>query len=125
MSIRLAVGCALVVFLLSVATIIAVGLAQPVHGTTINQAPAEISGPAMDVGQIKRDFLASPSVIPGNQTQPSAQPQSAPPAPNVTADPAPAVAPAPVTPPTPVIAPDPPPVADPQPPVYHRRTRAS
>ena len=39
MSIRLAVACALAVFLLSIALIIGIGLAQPAHPAAVEAAP--------------------------------------------------------------------------------------
>lgn len=110
MSIRMAVACALAVFLLSVALIIGIGLSQPAR-TTISAAPAPSSS---DVSQMKRDFLQAPTA---NQQSESLPPQAAPSEPknatqNATAQAAPPQ-------PVPVVAQPPPP-----PPEYYT-TRAS
>ncbi len=122
MNIRTAVAVTLAVFLLSIGTIIAVGLSQPLPPAPTVNAP--VSAPVADVAQVRRDFLA------GSAYQPSAAPPQPPQgtvqaSPNVTEQPAqqPApqvVAPPPQQPPVYVAPPPPPPQPD-----YTYRTRAS
>jgi hypothetical protein len=107
-NIRIAVGCALVVFFLSVAMIIAFGMAQP----------AKAAGPT-ELSQVKRDLSPDPvavapsDVVPDNPVQQPAE---------QTAQSAPQQQPAQVQ-PTQQVAPQPPPA---QPVYYYRRvTRAS
>ncbi len=106
MSIRIAVACALAVFLLSMALIIGIGVSQPVKTSVVSAAPAPSSG---DVSQLKRDFLQvqqSESLPPT-----AAEPQNV--TQNTTAQPSPS------QPPAPVVAQPPPP------PEYYYTTRAS
>ncbi len=75
MNIRTAVAITLAVFLLSVGTIIAMGLSQPLPAQPTVSSGMPLAAPPADIAQVRRDFLASapyePSVAP---SQPSAQP---------------------------------------------------
>ncbi len=114
MSIRIAVACALAVFLLSVALIIGIGVSQPVKTSVVSAAPAQSSS---DVSQLKRDFLqvqqseslpptaAEPQNVTQNTTVQPSQPSPSQP---VAAQP-----------PAPVVAQPPPPQE------YYYTTRAS
>ena len=95
MNIRLAVGCALVVFFLSVALIIGIGIAQPAPAVTVVHAAPVIPTPVADVSQMRRDFLQGSPVDNVSAPQPQAQDNSSVSQPSQPAQQPPVVQPAP------------------------------
>lgn len=133
MNIRLAVGSALMVFILSVAVIIALGMAGPGPAKAVDSGTLDVSAPQVDLSMAKRNVLSGPisnlTYVPEqnstgqnateqNETGQNSTDQTAPaPAENVSSQnvssPPPVVAPAPIQNTTTTTI------------RYHRRTRAS